>query len=244
MLSSPLFSFLSPLSSYLSSLFSLLSSPHTARCINLYSIFPYSLELPAIAAFNTWMIHLARNDSEALPGYVDWLWPRSCCFPPERGGLFCDANGHTGCLRPYAVNEMSMMAYYHELNASEMEYLPVFPPNAHVKQRKHMNVTEYTAGGALVGPATGKGIWYLIFHLPLPHFSDLLHMNDITQCFICFLPTLSSLLSRDSGSYGQYIGGTPRYKGKNKGFIDFFHIIGQVIAQERARPSLSFYVSM
>ena len=144
-------------------------------------------DIAAIADFNTWMINLASNTTEDLRGYVEWLWPRSCCHPPERGGLFCDAYGHKGCLRPYAVNEMSILAYYHDLNVTELPYLPVFPPRAYVKQKKHMNVTEYTAGGELVGPVTGKGIW-------------------------------------DGGSYGQYIGGTPRYKGKNKGFIDFYHI--------------------
>jgi hypothetical protein len=87
---------------------------------------------------------------------------------------------------------MSMMGYYHELNKTELEYLPAFPVGSHVLNRRHFNVTEFTAGGREVGPSTGVAVW-------------------------------------DSGSYGQYIGGTPRYKGRNKGFIDFGHVIGQGI---------------
>jgi len=115
---------------------------------------------------------------------------RSCCLHSSRGGLFPDASGNG--IRPYAVNEMSMMGYYHEINRTELEYLPSIPVGSFVVNRKHFNITEFTPGGREVGPGTGVGVW-------------------------------------DSGSYGQYIGGTPRFKGKNKGFIDFGHVIGQGI---------------
>ena len=154
-------------------------------------------ETPALAAFNDWLLSLAMNSTKALSGYVDWLWPRSCCFPAERGGMFPDASGNG--IRPYSVNEMSMMGYYHELNSSELEYLPMFPQGTRVLNKKHMNVTEFTPGGREVGPSTGVGMW-------------------------------------DSGSYGQYIGGTPRFRGRNKGFIDFGHVIGQGIIRAGCLP--------
>lgn len=125
-----------------------------------------------------------------LPLIIFCCQQRSCCMPASRGGMFPDASGNG--IRPYAVNEMSMMGYYHELNKTEMEYLPSMPQGAHVLNKRHFNVTEFTAGGREVGPSTGFGVW-------------------------------------DSGSYGQYIGGTPRFRGRNKGFIDFGHVIGQGI---------------
>ena len=104
----------------------------------------------ALAEFNDWFVTLAKNNTESLTGYVDWLWPKGCCHPPERGGLFCNAKGHTGCLRPYAVNEMSILGYYHAINSTGLAYLPLFPVGSHVTNRKHMNVTEFSPGGSEV----------------------------------------------------------------------------------------------
>eukprot|EP01036_Dinobryon_divergens_P028552 gene28552-37511_t len=104
-------------------------------------------------------------------------------------------------IKPFAVNEMSMLAFYHKYNPTELRLLPVVPFfQSYAKNRYICDLPSYSPGGAQVGPPTGLGIW-------------------------------------DANSWGQYIGGTSKKRGKDKGFMDSSHITGQAIGSSHCRIS-------
>ena len=90
--------------------------------------------------------------------YLDWLAPYACC---KYGGVRQDAKGMG--LKPFAINEMSLMAYFHELFPERFMLLPVVPNYDFVLNKHIANITEYTPAGRESGQPTsiGKfsGIW-------------------------------------------------------------------------------------
>jgi hypothetical protein len=151
--------------------------------------------LEALQKFNAYMTSLAHMDltpQGMWKKYLVWLRFFACCKP---GGVDQDAAGNG--IRPFAVNEMSMMAYYHEIAPNDLHAFPIVPKFKYFRNRYVGNMSEYGPGGKLVGPPTGKGIW-------------------------------------DPNSWGQYMGGTSDKKGRNSGFTDGTHVIGQAI---RLNPS-------
>jgi hypothetical protein len=124
--------------------------------------------------------------------YTDWLrgFPHACC---KLQGIEPDEDGMG--IKPFAINEMSMLAYYRFLWPERLLYLPVLPTfNFTVNVVTGWNSTAFVAGGSEVGEATGVGIW-------------------------------------DSGSWGQYLGGTAKKSGRNRRFTDPSHIIGYALRQ-------------
>lgn len=134
--------------------------------------------------------------------YLTWLRRFACCKP---GGLEPDEQNRG--VKPFAVNEMSMLAYYQYLFPDALKNLPVAPvmPANYKQRRPFCNLRDFATNGSQVGFATQNGIW-------------------------------------DANSYGQWLGGTAKKKGRDKGFIDPSHISGQAIGVGGCRPTKSYCV--
>jgi hypothetical protein len=147
--------------------------------------------------FNQYMLDIALNTNHTYSKFLQWLRRYACC---KKGGV--DPDQHGNGIKPFAINEMSMLAYYREVYPNILKVLPVVPsyPGFHVV-RPFCNVSAYSPGGTETGPATDRGIW-------------------------------------DPNSWGQYIGGTSRKKGRDKGFKDTSHIAGQAIILGKCRVEM------
>jgi hypothetical protein len=164
-------------------------------------------------------------DQNLYVDYITWLRPFACC---KVGGIAADEN-NIG-LKPYAINEMSMLAFfrtYSQLHSSDHKSIlmnfPVTPitPSTSLQQQhrnppkhhhspsaqqhghgsRHIDVSLFAPHGALVGPPTAEGIW-------------------------------------DPNSWGQYLGGTSRKRGRDRGFVDMQHIAGQAILFAHCRVEM------
>eukprot|EP00601_Ochromonadales_sp_CCMP2298_P021991 CAMPEP_0173303164 /NCGR_PEP_ID=MMETSP1143-20121109/18744_1 /TAXON_ID=483371 /ORGANISM="non described non described, Strain CCMP2298" /LENGTH=872 /DNA_ID=CAMNT_0014243857 /DNA_START=97 /DNA_END=2716 /DNA_ORIENTATION=+ len=62
-------------------------------------------------------------------------------------------------IKPFAINEMTMLAHYHHLHPHVFKQLPVVPAHSYNLNRYVVNMSTYGPGGDRVGPATGHGIW-------------------------------------------------------------------------------------
>eukprot|EP00605_Chrysophyceae_sp_TOSAG23-4_P001181 GSChrysophyteH1.ASY1.ANO1.1289.1 assembled CDS len=118
-------------------------------------------DLDAIRHFNDFLIALATNkmkdfiDRKGLWDlYLHWIRPYSCC---KHGGVKQDVNGNG--IKPFAINEMSLMAFYHELYPSRFQLLPVIPSYDYPLNRHITNITEHSPAGRESGPDTRGGIW-------------------------------------------------------------------------------------
>lgn len=111
--------------------------------------------LETLVKFNDFMLAMALNSNQTWDGYLAWLRPHACC---KRGGVAVDAQGMG--LKPYAVNEMSMLAYYRHIARDQLHNLPVVPGNYHFPPHRHIiNVTAYAPDGHEAGHSTLSGIW-------------------------------------------------------------------------------------
>jgi hypothetical protein len=152
--------------------------------------------LSAIEEFNTFLLGIAGMKAE-WKGFLKWVRPFGCCV---RGGTDQDENGMG--IRPFAINEMSMLAYYHELYPAKLQLLPVVPERDFSHSRHSCEINLYRPhSGRFIKSATGDGVW-------------------------------------DSGSWGQYLGGTASKNGRDKHFRDHSHIIGQAIGIHNCRPEM------
>lgn len=143
--------------------------------------------LNSLVKFNDYMMALTNTSGTDWIRFTTWLRRYACC---RKGGINPDSNGNG--IKPFAINEMSMLAYYHIIEPNELQNFPVVPPHEYRQVRPFCNQTAFSPNGGEVGPSTGQGVW-------------------------------------DPNSWGQYVGGTAKKRGKDKGFIDMGHIIGQAI---------------
>lgn len=110
--------------------------------------------LHAIIQFNDFLLALGMQIDESWKSYLKWLRQFACC---RHGGV--DPDEHGKGIKPFAINEMSMLAYYHELYPQSLKLLPVVPVHNYVLNRFVCNMSEFGPGGTEVGPDTGLGIW-------------------------------------------------------------------------------------
>lgn len=97
---------------------------------------------------------LAHRETGEMDRYLKWLRPFACC---KHGGIAPDAEGKG--IKPFAVNEMSMLAYYHNIKPKEFYLFPVVPPHQYMYNRHTINMARFAPGGSDVGPPTGDGVW-------------------------------------------------------------------------------------
>lgn len=153
-------------------------------------------DLTYLDDMNTMFLNFGRNETGYWKNYLNWLRPRACC---KYNGYDPDEKGYG--IKPFAVNEMSMLTYYRYIRNHTMHNFPVVPARVYPNVANFGNISMHQIGGASSGVATGLGVW-------------------------------------DSNSYGQYLGGTHQKKGRNKGFSDGSHIIGQVMRSTVCRPRM------
>jgi len=86
--------------------------------------------------------------------YLHWIRPYSCC---KRGGVQQDADGKG--IKRFAINEMSLMGFYHKIIPDRFQLLPVVPEYPYMTNRHVMNISEFGPRGRESGPNTYNGIW-------------------------------------------------------------------------------------
>ena len=116
-----------------------------------------------------------------------------------KDGVDPDKNGNG--IRPFAINEMSMLAYYSLTSPGNFSFFPVLPAYKYITTRYTGNLSSFAVNGHRVGPATGQGIW-------------------------------------DPGSWGQHLGGTSQKNGRDVGFRDLSHVVGQAIIFNQCRTAM------
>ncbi len=154
---------------------------------------------PILKHFTDFFLDITTNDNNRWKNYLYWVRPYACCKP---GGIDPDANGLG--LKPYAINEMSMISYYHELYPERMMLLPVIPYFTGYQPRRNFagNLNEFRPGELETHHLIpGHGIW-------------------------------------DPNSWGQYLGGTSKKRGRDRGFVDTSHIAGQAIKAMACKPAM------
>jgi hypothetical protein len=145
--------------------------------------------LKSLIQFNDFLADLVTNHNNSHDRYIDYLRPAFA----KRNGAYPNKGGIG--VKPFSINEMSMLAYYHFLYPKELVLLSVVPSlNYPADPNFPQNFSDFSPQGSKVGPAISHAIW-------------------------------------DSGSYGQFVGGTKEKKGRNKRFTDGSHIIGGAIRQ-------------
>jgi hypothetical protein len=118
---------------------------------------------------------------------------------PKTGGLFMDELTGMGVML-HSVNEMTMLAFYHKLHPTILRLLPVVP-----------SLTDYS----------------FPVHRHFPDISSFAP-NDSLEGGGGVGPATGSVIW-DSGSYGQYLGGTNKMKGTDRRFTDPLHVAGHAI---------------
>lgn len=109
--------------------------------------------LSALRKFNDYLLDLGKRDV-GWKAYLTWLRPYGCC---KHGGIDVDAKGLG--IKPFAVNEMSMLAFYHHIHPEEFKLFPITPTHAYFQSRHVCNMSQYSPHGDLTGGPTGDGVW-------------------------------------------------------------------------------------
>jgi hypothetical protein len=172
----------------------------------------------ALDDFNSWLLALANETSPEFLEYLEWIRPKACCLSQAKGGLYPDKNGDG--IRPHAVNEMSMLAFYHELYKKEkkLELLPLLPGRDEGLIMKKNNLVEYALGGDMVGGFAGSGVYdpgsygQYLGGTPSKHgqnkkFVDFVHIlgqgmikSACFPHFLCGPPLIKSMESTDGST--------------------------------------------
>lgn len=102
---------------------SLAITPLDARLSQVTASFMWVANNLALIRFNDFLLRIiCSDDRSTYQMYMKWLRKFNCC---KKGGLDPDRTGRG--VPPHAVNEMSMLAYYHFLYPFDLMYFPVIP---------------------------------------------------------------------------------------------------------------------
>ena len=124
---------------------------------SLQSMHFFNDYLLAIVENTIFQSAITSHDKGLWLKYLDWLRPYACC---KQGGVQQDANGMG--LKPFAINEMSLMAYFHELFPDSFHLLPVVPTYKYLKNRHIIDVGAYAPDGKEANGGKARdmeGIW-------------------------------------------------------------------------------------
>jgi hypothetical protein len=96
-------------------------------------------------------------------GHLNQLWREYITFLVRNGGSKpghgVDSVSREIGVKPFAINEMSILAYYRYRNNSLLYNLPVTPPFNYYTNRYVCNMADFSPGGVQTGPPLGKGIF-------------------------------------------------------------------------------------
>jgi hypothetical protein len=133
---------------------SLAATPLTSHKVFVTASVFWINNLQALQRFNDYLLALAKNTNNQWKGYLTWIRPYGCC---KAGGVDPDENGQG--IKPFAINEMSMLGHYHHILPNELKLFPLLPSHNFIKNKHICNLTSFAVGGEEVGPATGSGVW-------------------------------------------------------------------------------------
>lgn len=133
---------------------SLAATPLNANKSFITASILWIASLSSLKRFNDYLMNLATNTNNGWKDYLTWLRPYGCC---KSGGIDPDSSGQG--IKPFAINEMSMLAHYHNIRPREFQIFPVIPVHEYVPSRHICNLTSFAPGGHEVGPATLEGVW-------------------------------------------------------------------------------------
>lgn len=106
-----------------------------------------------LVEFNDFLIALSTNGNGAFDAYLDWLRPHGA----RRGGLRPDARGMG--VPQWMVNEMTMLAFYHNQHPAVLGLLPSVPPFPFPTNRHIPDLNKYSPTGSDILSATGMAVW-------------------------------------------------------------------------------------
>jgi len=202
-------------------------TPMEANKSGFTASFLWVASLPALIEFTNYFTELASGKHDTWTGYLAWLRRWACC--KTGSGIAEDANGRG--IKPYKINEMTVLAYYHYVKEPGKLYLlPVVPPFKYHTNRYTCNMSHYAPNGEM----TGASLYVLdpkaldsTVTVPVP-------ASNLREALPTQQPTGNAVPDAfgsifDPGSWGQYLGGTNAHSGRNKKFTDSSHIVGQAV---------------
>jgi len=214
----------------------LAATPMDANKSGFTASFLWVASLPALVEFTEYFTELASANHDTWSGYLIWLRRYGCC--KTGSGIAEDAQGRG--IKPFKVNEMTVMAYYHYIKEpGKFALLPVVPPFPYQKNRYTFNMSHYAPNGEM----TGASLYVLDREKafdPTQSPTPVMALDDGTlpQPGAHALPVVQPQTNAppdefgsifDPGSWGQYLGGTNAHSGRNKKFTDSSHIVGQAV---------------
>jgi hypothetical protein len=104
--------------------------------------------------FNSFLFSLSLNSNLTHDKYIDYLK----IYSSKRDGAYADPVTGIG-VKPFAINEMSMLAYYRELYPERLKLLPVLPIYSFPYYAEMGNITGFTSIGDQVGKHISVAIW-------------------------------------------------------------------------------------
>jgi len=184
---------------------------------------------PALREFTDYFTELASGKHDTWTGYLAWLRRWACC--KTGSGIAEDANGRG--IKPFKINEMTVMAYYHYVKEPGKIYLlPVVPPFNYRTNRYTCNMSHYAPNGEMTGAS--------LYVLDLKMLNSTVSAANAQNALPLPLPQQSGNAAPgafgsifDPGSWGQYLGGTNAHSGRNKKYTDSSHIVGQAVTINR-----------
>jgi len=107
-----------------------------------------------IIGFNDMLLTFGNNHSSSWNNYLSWLRPQACC---KQGGFLQDSSGMG--IRPYAINEMSILAFYRFSYPQNFHLFPVVPVHTYLMNQFTCNISQYEPNGEKVISAGSTGIF-------------------------------------------------------------------------------------
>ena len=205
-------------------------TPMDANLSGLTASLMWISSLEVISKFNRHLMTLTNTtvtpDGDTnWQDYTYWLRRYACC--KKGSGIMEDSAGNG--LRPFKINEMTILANYHRVFPDRLLLFPILPRYEYYKNKYSMNGSNFSPGGGFVGKSLYVESMLLLKEqegeqkASTPSSAD----GDAWDTRIAPADEVGSLF--DPGSWGQFLGGTSMHRGSNPGFTASSHIIGQAV---------------
>ena len=125
-----------------SSYISLAATPLTASLLFVTASVFWINNKQSLIKFNDYLMDIVYNRTDIGKRYKQWLRKFACC---NYGGIDPDKNGLG--IKPFAINEMSLLAYFHYKYPKNLTFFPVVPTYDYIKNRYVINISDFAPGG-------------------------------------------------------------------------------------------------
>ena len=200
-------------------------TPMDANKSGMTASFMWVANVDALAAFNDHFLRLTNTSSEDWIEYTSWLRRYACCR--DHSGIAEDEQGRG--LRPYKINEMTILANYRRLHPDKLQSFPILPRYPYYRNRYTVNGSFFAPSGEEAGASIYDSMRISNPSLvSVPGADKKLTYRDSGWEDRVEPPGDAGSLF-DPGSWGQYLGGTNMKRGSDRRFSDSSHIIGQAV---------------